>query len=542
MRRPIDIAPRNGEDIWVEDAAGAVEAAHWSCEEGKWVWTDGSPIDIAPTHWYPATEDVDPEDEPSGSSLAAAVILILVIFVGATLLGVFEPFNARTVQDATRIDGESVVSLGRQAEIATNSQAAPQPETIGAPVLAVPASTGRQQLVDDSPRSDPLASELAGARKELDEAVQRTQAAEMATEQLRQSLQQEQAHSAALVDELAGTRREIETRNQQSRDAEAIAAQQRDAAAQDIAELRRSLEKERDRSAVLDKQVNAAQAATATAVQQRHEAQSRAAALASELAGIPRGPLTPDGAAAEQSDLKGQEIAELRQSLQQERERSAVLVAEAKAARAVTADAEQQRRALEEARAHAAALASKLTEMRREIESRNVQLREAADAASQQEQAAGREIADLRQSLQQERSRADARERDLASAGRPDERGPEQPPAGSILPTTQNVKVTSAEPLIASEQNEVEARLIPRARELLDQGNIGAARIVLELAVEKDIARASFMLAETYDPAVLSAWGTYGTRSEAIKARELYAKAQRGGIREAKERLDALHP
>ncbi|MGY4484476.1 hypothetical protein ACVWWR_003667 [Bradyrhizobium sp. LM3.2] len=434
MRRPIDIAPRNGEDIWVEDAAGAVEAAHWSCEEGKWVWTDGSPIDIAPTHWYPATEDVDPEDEPSGSSLAAAVILIVAIFVGATLLGVFEPFNARTAQEATRIDGESVVSLGRQAEIATNSQATPQPETIGAPVLAVPASTGRQQLVDDSPRSDPRASELAGARKELDEAVQRTQAAEMATEQLRQSLQQEQAHSAALVDQLAGTRREIETRNQQSRDAEAVAAQQRDAAAQDIAELRRSLEKERDRSAVLDKQVNAAQAATATAVQQRHEAQSRAAALASELAGIPRGPLTPDGAAAEQSDLKGQEIAELRQSLQQERERSAVLVAEAKAARAVTADAEQQRRALEEARAHAAALASKLTVMRREIESRNVHLREAADAASQQEQAAGREIADLRQSLQQERSRADARESDLASAGRPDERGPEQPPAGSILP------------------------------------------------------------------------------------------------------------
>ncbi|MET4215336.1 hypothetical protein ACVWWG_002554 [Bradyrhizobium sp. LB7.2] len=542
MRRPIDIAPRNGEDIWVEDAAGAVEAAHWSCEEGKWVWTDGSPIDIAPTHWYPATEDVDPEDEPSGSSLAAAVILIVAIFVGATLLGVFEPFNARTVQDATRIDSESVVSLGRQAEIATNSQAASQPETIGAPVLAVPASTGGQQLVDDSPRSDPLASELAGARKELDEAAQRTQAAEMATEQLRQSLQQEQAHSAALVDELAGTRSEIETRKQQSRDAEAVAAQQRDAAAQDIAELRRSLEKERDRSAVLDKQVNAAQAATATAVQQRHEAQSRAAALASELAGIPRGPLTPDGAAAEQSDLKGQEIAELRQSLQQERERSAVLIAEAKAARAVTADAEQQRRALEEARAHAAALASKLTEMRREIESRNVHLREAADAASQQEQAAGREIADLRQSLQQERSRADTRERDLASAGRPDERGPEQPPVGSILPTTQNVKVTSAEPLIVSEQNEVEARLIPRARELLDQGNIGAARIVLELAVEKDIARASFMLAETYDPAVLSAWGTYGTRSEAIKARELYARAQRGGIREAKERLDALHP
>ena len=97
-----------------------------------------------------------------------------------------------------------------------------------------------------------------------------------------------------------------------------------------------------------------------------------------------------------------------------------------------------------------------------------------------------------------------------------------------------------AEQLTAANQSEAEARLLPRARALLDQGNIGAARIVLELAAEKDIAQASFMLAETYDPAVLSAWGTYGTRGEAAKARELYAKAHRGGIREAKERLDAL--
>jgi hypothetical protein len=48
------------------------------------------------------------------------------------------------------------------------------------------------------------------------------------------------------------------------------------------------------------------------------------------------------------------------------------------------------------------------------------------------------------------------------------------------------------------------------------------------------------MLAETYDPVILSAWGTYGTRGEAAKAREHYAKAQAGGMREAKDRLDAL--
>ena len=88
--------------------------------------------------------------------------------------------------------------------------------------------------------------------------------------------------------------------------------------------------------------------------------------------------------------------------------------------------------------------------------------------------------------------------------------------------------------------NAESAKLIARARVLLGQGNIGAARIVLERAAESGNAQASFMLAETYDPVILSAWGTYGTRGEAAKAREHYAKAHAGGIREAKDRLDAL--
>jgi hypothetical protein len=53
-------------------------------------------------------------------------------------------------------------------------------------------------------------------------------------------------------------------------------------------------------------------------------------------------------------------------------------------------------------------------------------------------------------------------------------------------------------------------------------------------------AEASFALAETYDPHILSSWGTYGTRGDASKARELYAKASVGGIREAKDRFNAL--
>jgi hypothetical protein len=109
-----------------------------------------------------------------------------------------------------------------------------------------------------------------------------------------------------------------------------------------------------------------------------------------------------------------------------------------------------------------------------------------------------------------------------------------------VVHETQAVKTAVTEPPTAAEAQGNAEALIARASALLGQGNIGAARIVLELATESGNAQASFMLAETYDPVILSAWGTYGTRGDAAKAREHYAKAHTGGIREAKDRLDAL--
>ena len=79
-----------------------------------------------------------------------------------------------------------------------------------------------------------------------------------------------------------------------------------------------------------------------------------------------------------------------------------------------------------------------------------------------------------------------------------------------------------------------------RANGLLAQGDISGARIVLERAMEMGSAGASFAIAETYDPRVLSGWETYGTRGDAAKAREFYAKAAASGIEEAKDRLESL--
>jgi TPR repeat protein len=94
------------------------------------------------------------------------------------------------------------------------------------------------------------------------------------------------------------------------------------------------------------------------------------------------------------------------------------------------------------------------------------------------------------------------------------------------------------------------ARLMEQAHLLLDQGNITAARSVLERAAESGSTLALFLLAETYDPAILSAWGIFsvwgifgrrgGRRGNVTKARKLYAKAVAGGVHEAKYRLTAL--
>jgi hypothetical protein len=74
----------------------------------------------------------------------------------------------------------------------------------------------------------------------------------------------------------------------------------------------------------------------------------------------------------------------------------------------MTANAEQQRRALDEARARAAALASELAGTRREIETQATQSQKADDEAVQQKQTAEAAIADLQQLLQQEQNKTAA--------------------------------------------------------------------------------------------------------------------------------------
>ncbi|WP_029085696.1 hypothetical protein [Bradyrhizobium sp. th.b2] len=181
------------------------------------------------------------------------------------------------------------------------------------------------------------------------------------------------------------------------------------------------------------------------------------------------------------------------------------------------------RQSLQKEHDRAEALAGELAKARRDIETQLALPNKARDQAAQRNQAAEKATPELRQSLKQERAEAPA-------------------PGRETTPTQATMVAATEQPAIAEAQGGPEvARLLARASALLVQGDIGAARIVLEHAVGTGSAQASFMLAETYDPLVLSTWKTYGTRGDVTKARELYAKALAGGIQEAKGRSVALH-
>ena len=493
MRQPIETAPKDGRAIWVEDDHEAFDVAQWSSETSRWVWKSGEAIRITPKYWTSLATSEDQDEEQTDSPLRYGherrwftASLIASTVVVTALIGVYcrsEVIGFAT--DLLVIDDTG--SVGDRTQL------------VRASATEMRAAAGGSQ----SFRRGEATATLMPDADTMDGSVRAS------TTQYRQALEQEISFSDALAVQLAEARSEIDTKAALADKAVQEAAQLKQAADAATSELQKSLHQERDRSVALtselakvradlettvalsarsyDEAVQRSQLVEVAGEELRKSLQKegdRAAALASELAGTRREIETQaaqsqkaNDAATKQRQAAEGTITELRQTLEQEQKKTAALIQEANAAQAKTPAAEQQRRALEEAQARAAGVIPAVR---------------SAD--------------------------------------------------GQVARVTHLEKNAAAEPpkAIEAQRNAEAAKLIARAIALLGQGNIGAARTVLERAAENGNAKASFMLAETYDPAMLSAWGTWGTRGEVVKAREHYAKAYGGGIREAKERLDAL--
>lgn len=436
--------------------------------------------------------------------------------------------------------------------------------------------SGAAEQQEERERSARLEQDLAAARRDVEtqaamaakaneEVSQRSRAAEASAADLRQSMQKERERADTLAQELSLTRSAIY----------AYQAQTALSAKGSAAELQKSLQQERDRTGQLEQ---------ALAVSRRDiDAQTALAAKASDE--VARLTQTAKADAAEQRLMqKEHERADaLAQDLSMARTK--IYAYEAQAAKASEEAAQLKRQASDTAslgqaqqrdRERAEQLARDLAKANRELDAQTERASKASEEVARVKQAGERDSAELRSLLLRERGRAEGLERDLALA-RQDKAAllAKIPPAALPLASTglaATGKAAREEPLsaparpiqsqrgapdkpvqdqaiAARSQNDAPvnpneavqaAKLIARASVLLEQGNIGAARIVLERAVEMGSAQASFSLAETYDPLILPNFGTYGTQGDLTKARTLYARAEAGGIKEAKARSEAL--
>ena len=136
--------------------------------------------------------------------------------------------------------------------------------------------------------------------------------------------------------------------------------------------------------------------------------------------------------------------------------------------------------------------------------------------------------------------------------------GSRRPSAGSSGPTREHRKnAVVAHPLRTVPQSQVPAAragneaaappktpdaetlaaLMTRAKSLLTLGDIAAARLLLERAANAQDATAAFLLAQTYDPAVLRVRDTRSITPDPVMARDWYRKAASFGSAAAQQRL-----
>jgi hypothetical protein len=411
----------------------------------------------------------------------------------------------------------------------------------------------RQALEQERDRADNLARELTSLRAELDAAriagPEVAQAAEAEIKQkqaLEQERKQERDKADALARELTSLRAELEA----ARIAGAEVAQAAEAEIKQKQALEQERKQERDRADALARELNSVRAEldTARAAGLETAQTTEAAKIEQELA---------FGKERDKTETVARELAAARKEAAA---RSALLAAAHAEVLQVTetnrALAAEQKLALASARDRADALAREFTSVRNELEAGNRQIaalnalralhsREPALDRSQERMAES----SSRASEGKGRSPEPISGKAVASTSgrssvselpRPEAPSAAREAASDLVPkvaagTERSTSASAAPRSLVDEQ-----RQLARATAFLGQADISGARLLLQHALERGSARAAFMLAETYDAHVLKSWRASGISGDRTKARELYERAQAGGIEDAKERIEAL--
>jgi hypothetical protein len=96
-----------------------------------------------------------------------------------------------------------------------------------------------------------------------------------------------------------------------------------------------------------------------------------------------------------------------------------------------------------------------------------------------------------------------------------------------------------APPVPTLDREEI-AVLYRRGEQLIQQGDVAAARLMFTRAARGGDARSALALGASYDPDVLRKLGVVGVAADAVLARDWYTKASGFGSREAAQRIELM--
>jgi hypothetical protein len=450
-----------------------------------------------------------------------------------------------------------------------------------------------QALGKERDKTETLARELTSLRADLDTArvagLEATRTAEAAKIEQEQALGKERDKTETLAQELTSLRADLDTARaaglEAMRTAEAAKIEQAEALGKERGKTETldraltSLRAELEASRIAGPEVAQAAAAEIEQKQALKQERDRAEALARELTSLraeldtarAAGPQTVQTNAAakieqelafgkerDQTERLARELASARKETEARSALLAAVHAEVlEATETNRALAAEQKLALASERDRADALARELTSVRNELEAGNRQIaalnalralhsHESAADHSQERMAesSSRTTEGKGRSPEQISAEAAASTSGQSSASelpRPEAQSTAREAASDSGPKVAAAIERSTPASAASSRSTVdEQRLLARANALLRQVDINGARLLLEYALERGSARAAFMLAETYDARVLRSWRALGVSGDLTTARELYARAQAGGIEDAKERIETL--
>ncbi len=357
MRYAIKIAPKNGQFVIIEDGDhGIYDVAQWSTKLSIWLNRSAKPTKIKPTHWHPLSRDeyfqVEKDDWPyiprvSPSTWRCKSLVVAGAFAAVAVLLFYATRDSAQQKPATS------AQLASQALPSQDSKSA-HPAPLQGDDNQFPASIEAPQGAHRPLNEAPLASEPGQAHsraeamqaiiiaEELAEVAARCKELGPITAQHPKAQDCERAELATLTNGLATARPESKAQATQLRKADDEAGQLKQA---QTAENGQSQQQVRQNAAALAETAALREAQGTSGAQQRQvldEGGVRHAARSDEFVIAEREIETLEARLRDAADQIGQlkraetMLAELQQSLQQERDKAASLARQMQSMRLVT--------------------------------------------------------------------------------------------------------------------------------------------------------------------------------------------------------------